>query len=103
MNPNTGGNPVDVHVKTLWSELLPYEFKQRLAECPVVYLPLGLCEPHGQVSAFGLDTIKAEWLCQQAAGQVGGIVAPSMGYPISMKRDIMRDGWKRQLAKRIHI
>jgi creatinine amidohydrolase len=82
MNPNTGGNPVDVHVKTLWSELLPYEFKQRLAECPVVYLPLGLCEPHGQVSAFGLDTIKAEWLCQQAAGQVGGIVAPSMGYHI---------------------
>ncbi|MDF2651999.1 MAG: hypothetical protein K0Q73_7804 [Paenibacillus sp.] len=82
MNPNTGGNPVALYEKTLWSELLPYEFKKRLAECPVVYLPLGLCEPHGQVSAFGLDTIKAEWHCQQAAQKVGGIVAPSMGYHI---------------------
>ncbi|WP_281248398.1 creatininase family protein [Paenibacillus catalpae] len=62
--------------------MFPFEFKQLLAECPVVYLPLGLCEPHGQVSAFGLDTIKAEWLCQNAASSVGGIVAPSMGYHI---------------------
>lgn len=75
MKPNTGS-------KTLWAELLPYEFKQRLADCPIVYLPLGLCEPHGQVSAFGLDTIKAEWLCLQAAQKIGGIVAPSMGYHI---------------------
>lgn len=75
MRPSTG-------CKTLWAELLPYEFKQRLSECPVVYLPLGLCEPHGQISAFGLDTIKAEWLCREAARQVGGIVAPSMGYHI---------------------
>lgn len=75
MRPSTGS-------KTLWSELLPYEFKRRLDECPIVYLPLGLCEPHGQVSAFGLDTIKAEWLCQQTALKVGGIVAPSMGYHI---------------------
>ncbi|OGX61612.1 MAG: hypothetical protein A2189_02530 [Paenibacillus sp. RIFOXYA1_FULL_44_5] len=47
-------------MKILWAELLPYEFKQRLAECPVVYLPLGLCEPHGQISASGLDTMKAD-------------------------------------------
>jgi creatinine amidohydrolase len=76
------GNPSNPDQKTLWSELLPHEFKQRLAECPVVYLPLGLCEPHGQVSAFGLDTLKAEWLCQETAKSVGGIVAPSMGYHI---------------------
>jgi len=68
--------------KTLWSELLPYEFKRRLDECPIVYLPLGLCEPHGQVSAFGLDTLKAEWLCRRTAETAGGIVAPSMGYHI---------------------
>ncbi|MBD2871980.1 creatininase family protein [Paenibacillus arenilitoris] len=75
MSPNTGS-------KTLWAELLPYEFKQRMEECPVVYLPLGLCEPHGQVSALGLDTLKAEWLCRKAAERTGGIVAPSMGYHI---------------------
>jgi creatinine amidohydrolase len=68
--------------KVLWSELLPYEFKRRMAACPIVYLPLGLCEPHGQISAFGLDTIKAEWLCLEAARRVGGIVAPTMGYQI---------------------
>ncbi|MFC4776709.1 creatininase family protein [Paenibacillus sp. GCM10023252] len=68
--------------KVWWAELLPWEFKQRLAECPVAYLPLGLCEPHGQIAALGLDTIKAEWLCEQAARQAGGIVAPTMGYHI---------------------
>ncbi|GLX67008.1 creatininase family protein [Paenibacillus glycanilyticus] len=68
--------------KVRWSELLPSEFQQRQTECPVVYLPMGLCEPHGQIAAFGLDTIKAEWLCEQAAAQVGGIVAPSLGYHI---------------------
>ncbi|MDG0791825.1 creatininase family protein [Cohnella ginsengisoli] len=75
MKPSTG-------TKVLWAELLPHEFKQRQEACPVVYLPLGLCEPHGQVSAFGLDTIKAEWLCEEAARREGGIVAPSMGYHI---------------------
>lgn len=75
MKKNTGS-------KVLWSELFPHEFKTRLEDCPIAYLPLGLCEPHGQISAFGLDTIKAEWLCEQAAKQVGGIVAPSMGYHI---------------------
>lgn len=75
MRPSTGS-------KVLWSELLPHEFRSRRKDNPTVYLPLGLCEPHGQVTAFGLDTIKAEWLCEQAAQRMGGIVAPSMGYHI---------------------
>lgn len=65
-----------------WAELLPVEFNQRMSHCPIVYLPYGLCEPHGQISAFGLDTIKADWLCEQTALQMGGIVAPTMGYQI---------------------
>lgn len=68
--------------KVLWSELLPWELRERMAACPIVYLPLGLCEPHGQVSAFGLDTLKAEWLCEEAARRAGGVVAPSLGYHI---------------------
>lgn len=68
------------HVR--WSELFPYAFNQRLEACPIVYLPLGICEPHGQFSAFGLDTMKAEWLCDQAASGVGGIVAPTQAYHI---------------------
>jgi creatinine amidohydrolase len=68
--------------KVLWSELFPFEFKERLARCPVVYLPIGLCEPHGHISALGLDIYKAEHLCTEAAQIAGGIIAPTMGYHI---------------------
>jgi creatinine amidohydrolase len=68
--------------KVHWSELLPWEFEVRQQACPIVYMPIGLCEPHGQVSALGLDTIKAEWLCQESARRCGGIVAPTVGYTI---------------------
>jgi creatinine amidohydrolase len=65
-----------------WEELLPREFVERQTAAPVVYLPLGLCEPHGHAAAFGLDTFKAVWLCEQAATRFGGIVAPTQGYQI---------------------
>ncbi|PAM94476.1 hypothetical protein B4N84_12485, partial [Flavobacterium sp. IR1] len=65
-----------------WAELLPDEFLKRQEVCPLVYLPMGLCEPHGYISAFGLDTIKAEYICEAAAKKVGGIVAPTQGYHI---------------------
>lgn len=68
--------------RVLWAELFPDEFETRLAACPVVYLPLGLCEPHGPVAALGLDLVKAEALCARAAQVLGGIVAPSGGYHI---------------------
>lgn len=68
--------------KVQWAELFPSEFKSRLQQCPLVYMPLGLCEPHGQISAFGLDTFKAEHLCRRVAEKIGGIVAPTMGYHI---------------------
>jgi creatinine amidohydrolase len=54
----------------------------RIAECPIVYLPLGLCEPHGHGAALGLDLLKAEALCVAAARRFGGVVAPSQGYHI---------------------
>ena len=65
-----------------WERLKPEEFERRLARKPVVYLPLGLCEPHGHVAPFGLDTIKADYLCAEAARRFGGIVAPTQGYHI---------------------
>jgi len=69
-------------IKVKWSELLIAEFKERMDALPVVYLPLGLCEPHGHIAALGLDTLKAEWLCEEAAKCWGGIVAPTQGYQI---------------------
>lgn len=68
--------------KVHWAELRPDEFRARLADRPVVYLPVGLCEPHGHVAALGLDLIKAEYYCREAARRFGGIVAPSQGYHI---------------------
>jgi creatinine amidohydrolase len=62
--------------------LRPEEFEQRLANCPIVYLPLGACEPHGHIAPFGLDTIKAVYLCEEAARRFGGVVAPTQGYRI---------------------
>ena len=60
-----------------WEELKPAEFHRRLAERPLAYLPMGMCEPHGHAAAFGLDMIKAEYICAAAAERFGGIVAPS--------------------------
>lgn len=70
------------NIRVKWAELLPDEFLTRQEECPLVYLPMGLCEPHGYISAFGLDTIKAEYICEVAAQKAGGVVAPTQGYHI---------------------
>lgn len=65
-----------------WSDLRPDDLMRRQRECPVVYLPFGLCEPHGHVAAFGLDTLKADYYCEEAARRFGGVVAPTQGYHI---------------------
>jgi creatinine amidohydrolase len=65
-----------------WAELKPEEFLRRLAERPLAYLPMGMVEPHGHAAAFGLDQIKAEYLCDEAAARFGGIVAPPQTYHI---------------------
>ncbi len=65
-----------------WEDLRPDQFVARRIARPVVYLPVGLCEPHGHVAALGLDTHKARWLCERAAMRVGGIVAPTQGYHV---------------------
>lgn len=68
--------------KVRWSDLRPDDFLRRQGECPVVYLPIGLCEPHGHIAALGLDTLKADYYCEEAATRFGGIVAPTQGYHI---------------------
>lgn len=65
-----------------WAELFPDEFLARLEERPVAYLPMGMVEPHGHAAVFGLDQIKADWLCEEAARRFGGIVAPAQTYAI---------------------
>lgn len=56
--------------------MLPREFRAAMAKLPVVFLPLGTVEWHGEHNALGLDSLKAHALCVKAAQQAGGIVHP---------------------------
>lgn len=59
-----------------WERMFPDELEAAFEKCPVVYLPYGLCEPHGPQNALGLDALKAHGICCEAARTHGGIVAP---------------------------
>lgn len=59
-----------------WERMFPDELEAAFAACPVVWLPQGLCEPHGPQNALGLDALKAQAICVAAAREHGGIVAP---------------------------
>ena len=62
--------------KVHYSELLPHEFRARLAAKPVVYLPLGTLEWHGEHLPYGADAIQSEGLMVACARELGGIVLP---------------------------
>jgi creatinine amidohydrolase len=59
-------------------ELLPHEFRVRLAAYPVGYLPLGTIEWHGEQTALGADALIAQGLFERAARRLGGIVFPPL-------------------------
>jgi len=65
-------------VKVKYSELRPEEFRQRLAQKPVAYLPLGTLEWHGEHLPLGADAIQSEALMIACAQQFGGIVLPPL-------------------------
>ena len=62
--------------KVRYSDLLPWEFRQRLAAKPVAYLPLGTLEWHGEHLPLGSDAIQSEGLMIECAKRFGGIVMP---------------------------
>jgi creatinine amidohydrolase len=59
-----------------WEYMFPDELEAAFLKSPIVYLPYGICEPHGPHCALGLDGLKANGLCCAAARAHGGIVAP---------------------------
>ena len=59
-----------------WEEMFPDEMAAAIAEHPLLYLPYGMCEPHGHQNALGLDGIKCYEICLRAAREGGGVVAP---------------------------
>lgn len=75
-------------VKVRYAELLPHEFRARLAVCPVAYLPLGTLEWHGEHLPLGADAMQSEGLMIECARRFGGIVMP----PIHLGPDRSRQG-----------
>lgn len=73
-----GGTPDTVldKAKVRFDELLPHEFRKRLAERPIAYLPLGTLEWHGEHLQLGSDAIQSEGLMVECARRMGGIVMP---------------------------
>ena len=72
--------------KVRYTELRPHEFRKRLAERPIAYLPLGTLEWHGEHLPLGSDAIISEGLMVECARQLGGIVMP----PIHLGPDRLR-------------
>jgi creatinine amidohydrolase len=59
--------------------MLPVEFRAAVEALPVVFLPLGTVEWHGEHNALGLDSLKAHALCVEAARRAGGgVVHPPL-------------------------
>ena len=59
-----------------YSQLLPHQFRKRLAHRPVAYLPLGTLEWHGEHLPLGSDAIQSENLMTHCARRFGGTVMP---------------------------
>jgi creatinine amidohydrolase len=64
--------------KVLYEELTPAEFSDRLADCPVAYLPLGTLEWHSYHLPLGSDGMQSKEFFKRLATEAGGIVLPSL-------------------------
>lgn len=64
--------------KVLYEELTPTEFRDRLAEAPVAYLPLGTIEWHGEHLPLGSDGLQSKEFFIMLAREAGGIVYPML-------------------------
>jgi len=73
-----------------YEQLLPYQFAERIKAYPLVYVPVGSLEWHGEHMALGNDAIKMHALCCEAARLGGGIVFPPVYYGIPFLVDYGR-------------
>jgi hypothetical protein len=64
--------------KVLYEELTPPEFRQRMTDVPVAYLPLGTLEFHGEHMPLGSDGIQPFEFFKEVAAEIGGIVLPAL-------------------------
>ena len=64
--------------KVLYAELTPHEFRDRLADAPIAYLPLGTLEWHGEHLPLGSDGLQSYGFFIGLAREAGGIVLPML-------------------------
>lgn len=69
-------NPASVQIE----RRLPWQICAAMAVRPVVYIPLGTIEWHGEHLPVGLDALTAHGVCAQAAVKAGGLVLPALHY-----------------------
>lgn len=74
--------------KVKYTELRPEEFRQRLQQNPLAYLPLGTLEWHGEHLPLGADAIQSEALMIHCAQKYGGIVLPPLFLGPDRRMDI---------------
>jgi creatinine amidohydrolase len=74
--------------KVRYIELRPAEFRTRLTQKPVAYLPLGTLEWHGEHLPLGADAIQSEALMVECARRFGGIVLPPLFLGPDQRKEI---------------
>jgi creatinine amidohydrolase len=55
-----------------YEEMLPAEFAEEIKRIPVVFVPTGLLEWHGDHLPLGVDGLKAYGICEQISKRIGG-------------------------------
>lgn len=61
-----------------YEELTPRKFRERIAEAPIAYLPLGTLEWHGEHLPIGSDGLQPRGFFEMLAREAGGIVFPML-------------------------
>lgn len=59
-------------------KLTPTDFRTRIAEAPIAYLPLGTLEWHGEHLPLGSDGMQSSSFMKDLAREAGGIVLPML-------------------------
>ncbi len=75
----------------LYENLTPTAFRERIAQAPVAYLPLGTLEWHGEHLPLGSDGMQSREFFKMLAGDVGGVVLPML-FMGPDGREVLDDG-----------
>jgi creatinine amidohydrolase len=66
-----------VNTERRWEKIYGNAVYRLLEERPLVWMPLGIIERHGEQLPWGLDGDKAHLVCLRLADRLGGVVLPA--------------------------